>query len=91
MARFSQGKSSLPNILVRVKVGICATAQSVNIHMKYQEWATQVQTAKIRKGGDRYQDFQDLIDAGDTEAFSKAKNLFNKPKTPQKDLTPLLP
>nr|WP_294516233.1 hypothetical protein [uncultured Rhodopila sp.] len=69
----------------------CVTAQSININMKYQEWVWKVITSKIRKGGSAYQDFQGLIDAGDTAAFSNAKNFFHKPKTPQAEIKPLDP
>lgn len=69
----------------------CVKADSININMKYQEWTLQVITQKIRQGGDQHTAFQELIDAGDTEAFSRAKNLFHRPNTPQAQIKPLAP
>ena len=46
-----------------------------------------VQTSRIREGGHDYESFQSLINKKSTEQFKKAKNFFNAPSTPQKDIT----
>ena len=66
----------------------CVKAESVQVDMKYTEIVNLVQTANIRKGGPDYKKFQGLLNANSTEAFKKAKNFFNAPNTPQKDLNP---
>ncbi|HAG82097.1 MAG TPA: hypothetical protein DCL61_13250 [Cyanobacteria bacterium UBA12227] len=68
--------------------GACTSAKFVSVSMKYAEIVTPVHTRVLRKGGALYQDFQDLVGRDSAAQLNKAKNFFNAPKVPQKDLTP---
>lgn len=66
----------------------CAETKMVDVNMSYTEIVNLIQTRRIRKGGPDYKNFQDLINQNATEQFKKAKNFFNAPDTPQKDIKP---
>lgn len=67
----------------------CASASYVNVNMAYTEITTVVQTDRIRQGGPDYNAFQELINVNSTAQFTKAKNFFNKPSTPQNEIKPV--
>jgi hypothetical protein len=68
---------------------VCASASYVNVNLAYTEIENLVQTARIRKGGSDYDNFQGLINANATAQFANAKNFFNKPATPQSEIKPV--
>lgn len=66
----------------------CASAEYVNINMKYSEVTTLVQSRRIRQGGPDYKLFQGLVNADATAQFANANNFFNGGSTPQSQIKP---
>jgi hypothetical protein len=67
----------------------CFSSEYIDINMSYKEITTLVQCRRIRKSGDDYSLFQELINAEATKQFKDATNFFNGSNASQADIKPV--